>query len=178
MGVSNMKAYLPLFLITFALVAAAAYAQSTSFTLGAPHNNYLPVESQDGAATNALWYENHVYDCALTTVVCAGGKQHTLAVVLPVDPVTGGGFSTSCTGTVTVSTVVASSPTPLPNASISSTETCLGGSAGEPGSWTGSVTYIYAYVKQTHCSSGRGSHCVTAYYPVVIGGAGNLEYAP
>jgi prepilin-type processing-associated H-X9-DG protein len=152
---------------------AAAVAQTTDFTLGAPHNNYAPVLYQDGHATSGLWYVDYVYDCALTTVVCPGYPQGSVAIEMPNDPANPGQrFYASCTGVlVSDNRPARGTATQQPSGNLVSQETCTGNGNS---TWSGTLTYSYASVKQTHCSGGRGGHCVTAYYPVMTGGYGDL----
>ena len=159
------------------LFPVAALAQTTDFTLGAPYNNYVPVLYQDTVATSQLWYVDYVYDCALTTKVCAGSPQGAVAIEMPNDPsAPGNRFYASCTGVLIADTRPTwGSSTQQPAGNLQSHETCTGNSGSN---WTGTLTYAYASVKQTHCSGGRGGHCVTAYYPVMTGGYGRLSRTP
>jgi hypothetical protein len=175
-----MKTWLALLTLTLSGVVSAQTNPSTSFTLAAPYNNYVPVNGQDGTAITPVWYANYVYDCALTTVVCSGGPQQNVGIVLPNDPVNPGSkFNASCTGTLVLDTRPAySSTVQQPPGVLESSETCTVNEPWYTATWTGTLTYNYISVRQTHCGSGRGAHCVTAYYPVMIGGSGTLSTTP
>ena len=167
-----MKSLVALLLIFPAL----AHAQTTDFTLGAPHNNYAPALYQDGQATSGLWYVDYVYDCALTTVVCPGYPQRSVAIEMPNDPSNAGQrFYVSCTGVlISDNRPQRGSATQQPSGNLVSQETCTG---NNDSTWSGTLTYAYASAKQTHCSSGHPG-CVTAYYPVMTGGFGDLTRTP
>ena len=164
-----MKSLVALLLITPVL----AHAQTTGFTLGAPHNNYAPVLYQDGQPTSGVWYVDYAYDCALTTAVCPGYPQGSVAVEMPHDPSSPGArFYASCTGVlISDNRPPRGSATQQPGGNLVSQETCAGSNNS---TWSGTLTYVYASVKQTHCSSGH-PYCVTAYYPVMTGGYGDLK---
>jgi hypothetical protein len=149
---------------------------TTVFSLGKPYVNYIPALTQDGQPTSGIWSLDYLYDCGLNT--CAGGPQANIYLTLPNDPVNPGNrLSVSCTGVITLDARPVISPTQQPPGSLESTETCPFTESWYSGTWAGTVTYTYSSVKQTHCSGGRGGHCVTAYYPVLVGGYGSLTTA-
>ena len=144
------------FVCVLALIASAAYADTTEFTLGAPNYDYVPVLTQDGNAVT-LW-TGYVFDCAIKT--CAGEPQAHITLKLP------SGLDTYCTGTLVLDTRPAwASKTQQAPGEVVSNEVC--------GTWHGTLIYNYDSVLQQHCSSGHPG-CSTAYYPVLVGGAGTL----
>lgn len=166
-----------MFALILSSVAFAQESPSTSFILGAPYNNYLPVTRQDVVAFTPVWYEWYVYDCTLTTKVCYQELQQAVNISLPNDPTAPGSpLYLSCQGTLIADTVVwgksATAPTPA-SAYVQSNETCQQSNNGA--TWKGVLIYNYNYFFQRHCSSGRGGTCVSGYYPVAIGGSGQVS---
>ena len=168
-----MKAYFTLLALTLSLIASAAtWAQTVTFTLGAPVGNTIPVLSIDGIRTDGVWDENYLFDCSLKGSCYYVWQQH-INLTLPSSPVQE--RSWYCTGTQTENTLTSFSTTPRPNAVVQSNEVCT---TDLGTNWSGSVSYIYAYQWAVHCSSGHAGGCKHAYFPVQIGGAGSLEFRP
>jgi hypothetical protein len=139
----------------------------TSFSLGPPTVNCIPVITQDGAATGGQG------------AVCPSGffGGAGLQIWLPKDPVSPGSSLSmyACTVAVVSNTVPASnSKTQGQPGSLVQSLSCPISYSYFDTTWTGTLTYDYVSALQRHCTSGRGAHCVTAYYPVWAGGAGEL----
>ena len=159
------------FVFLFAwLFAAAAAAQDvgTTFTLGTPTANCIPLATQDGVSTNGQG------------AVCPNGFYGggSLQISLPNDPVNPGNSVDmyACTATVISNTVPPSgTKTPSPPGALVQSVSCPVEYSYFSTTWTGTLTYNYVSVLQRHCSSGRGAHCVTAYYAVWSGGGGTFS---
>jgi hypothetical protein len=164
-----MKIATALVWLSFASVAAAQDV-TTSFTLGTPTTNCIPVLTQDGVSTGGQG------------AVCPSGFSGgaTMQISLPRDPINPGNPLNmySCTAAVVSNTVpVFSTTTPGAPGSLVQSVSCGVEYSYFSATWTGTLTYDYDSVKQTHCVGGRGAHCVTGYYPVWASGSGTLSTA-
>jgi hypothetical protein len=143
----------------------------TSFTLGVPTANCIPVTSQDGQAVPSGY-----------GAVCPSGffGGSGMQVTLPNDPVDPGNALTSyiCSTSVLSNTVPSFSSTPKPPGSLIQSLTCTIEYSWYTATWAGTLEYDYVSVRQTHCSGGRGGGCHTGYYPVSTGGSGEIATAP
>jgi len=149
-------------------IPVAAQDVSTSFTLGTPTSNCIPVQTQDGVSTNGQG------------AVCpngffgGGGTQ----ITLPNDPANPNNPLTiyTCTVGVISNTVPPySATTPGPPGALVQGLSCPVEYSYFSTVWTGTLTYNYVSVRERHCIGGRGAHCVTAYYPVWQSGSGTLS---
>jgi hypothetical protein len=139
----------------------------TTFTLGTPTTNCIPVLTQDGVAVPPS-----------SGAVCPNGffGGGGLQIQLPTDPVSRPNalVSYGCSAAVVSNTVPAFSTTPRPAGSVVNSLSCDVNYGYFIATWTGTLTYDYASVYGRHCSSGRGAHCVTGYFPTWAGGSGEI----
>lgn len=166
-----MKALFALALILISPAFAQSPTIQTSFTMGAPHNNYLPVLTQNGNATADEWWIDYVYDCDITTDVCPYGVTagESVQIVLPESPTHPGyELGVNCLGTVTSPPIPSMSHVPLPSMTLTSQLSCTDSSFSQD-KWTGTVNYVYQFVLKRTL---RGA----AYYPIVVSGYGSLTY--
>jgi hypothetical protein len=144
----------------------------TSFTLGPPTSNCIPVLTQDGQAVPQF-----------SGAVCPNGffGGSSLQIQLPSDPVDPGNALVSyiCSTTELSNTVPGVSFTaPQPAGSYVQSLTCTIEYNWYTATWSGTLTYDYASVHQRRCSSGRGGYCRTGWFPVETGGSGEIATAP
>ena len=150
--------------LTFA-VSAHAQDVATTFTLGTPTSNCIPVVTQDGTPSSGA--------------VCPSGffGGAGLQLWLQNDPVAPGQSLTlyECTTSVVSNTVPAyGTNTQQPPGSLVTALTCTGGETWYTPTWTGTLTYDYVSVLSRRCVGGRGAHCVTNFIPVWSSGSGAL----
>jgi hypothetical protein len=156
-------------ILTVLIPSAAMASQEfdTTFTLGNPTSNCIPVTSQDGAS---------VTDGSGEVCPLGFNGQGDFQLLLPADPVAPGnplGLTACQVSTISDTRVISTKPQPA-SSKVQSVG-CTTSYGSFTATWSGTLTYNYVSVKQTKCSSGRGGHCVTQYYPVWLSGSGLLE---
>jgi hypothetical protein len=163
-----MKTIFTLLTLLFA-IAAQAQDVSTSFTLGAPTANCIPVLTQDGAPASGAVCPSGFFDGA------------GLQISLQNDPIAPGQSLTlyACSTSVVSNTVPAyGTATQRPPGSLVTAITCTGNENWYTPTWTGTLTYNYVSALRRRCTSGRGAHCVTNFVPVWASGSGALTTPP
>jgi len=159
-----MKVTVALAVLLTASVAAAQDV-TTSFTLGTPTTNCIPVLSQDGVSGGG-------------GAVCPNGGS-AMQISLPHDPINPGYPLNMypCTVAVVSNTVPGyGTKVASPPGSLVQSVSCPVQYSYFTATWSGTLTYNYNSVKQTHCSGGHPV-CVTAYYPVWASGSGTFSTA-
>jgi len=149
------------------LAASVSAAQdvSTSFTLGTPTPSCIPVLTQDGFSTGGQG------------AVCPSSGGASIQISLPHDPINPGNplNMSGCSVAVVSNTVPGyGTATPAPPGSLVQRVSCAVAYSYFTATWSGTLTYNYNSVKQTHCSSGHPV-CKTAYYPVWASGSGTFS---
>jgi hypothetical protein len=175
-----MKSILALVLLTATLAAHAQDCTNnvdaagnvcTTFTLAAPTSNCIPVLTQDGQPVPQ-------FSGSICPVGFFGGAG--MQITLPNDPVNPGNAfaSYSCTTALVSNTVPMTAPTPQPPGSLIQSLSCAVNYPWYTATWTGTLTYNYVSVHQTHCSGGRGGGCRTQWYSVWSSGSGEISTPP
>jgi hypothetical protein len=158
-----MKVLVVCFVLLVCSTGAAAQDVVTSFTLGAPTSNCIPVLTQDGV------------DTAGQGSVCPNGffGGTGIQVWLPTDPISPGNSLTmyQCATSVASDTVPAyNAKTQQAPGSLVQNLACQVQYGYFSATWSGTLTYNYV--------GGRGAHCVTGFYPVWASGSGTISTPP
>jgi hypothetical protein len=157
-----------LLLLLCAATVGQAQTITTQFTLRNATANCIPVTTQDGVPV-----------AVGAGAVCPQGffGGGSMQVTLPNDPAFPGQALTMyvCSTSFISSTIPPVSSTQQAPGSYVQALSCQANYGYYMAQWDGTLTYDYSSVRQTHCSSGRGGYCRTAYYPVMSGGSGILS---